>query len=93
MPAYRLLGGKKHLTKVMNIRILGILMMIGSGVIIINSKHNYNMLESNPYQYTVSGGIWSSAYSFAPPFTTFEIVVMLAGALGLYLALKSNPKP
>ncbi len=83
------------------IRIAGIVLTAISAVIIVynvsQSIYNQQVIaaiqsQSGWFGVAVSGQNLSPAYTFTPPFTGFEIVVMLAGLVGVVMIIVGKNK-
>lgn len=77
------------------VRIAGIVLAAISGLTILynvaQSSSNFEMLEKNPL--SVLEGNLVPAYTFTPPFTGFEILVMLGGVAGVLMIILGRNKP
>ena len=68
-----------------------IMVCVAAAIIIYNvkeSKANEENFAEHPWTTLLSGGEnLSDVYSFTPPYTEFEVIVMAAGIIGLVLIL------
>lgn len=71
-------------------RIIGWVLMVGVAMIIVNSLVNYASFQRDTEEYGYFGALARShadGYSFAPPYTSFEIITMIVGGCGLLLVI------
>ncbi len=78
-------------------RILGLLFTIISGMTILvnlgTSAENEKIARESPFTTLLSGGSnLKEAYTFAPPFTGFEVFILILGVLGIALMVFGGKK-
>ena len=67
--------------------------LIVIGICIVNYLYNKFQAQNHPIKTLFSGGqnLSDYGYNFLPPWTGFEIVVLLIGGIGfLFIAMSSN---
>lgn len=79
----------------MVLRLWGWVLLVGSGIVILNSVINADHFAEDVAQY----GYWyavtnngAPGYTFLPPYTSFEIITMIAAATGLALIIVDSQK-
>lgn len=84
----------------MNARVIGIAVTAVAGLTVlynvVQTAYNGKVIAANPWGTMLSGGAnLQRAYTFTPPFTGFEFVVLVSLAIGVLMVIfgGSTKKP